>query len=175
MKAKKCWSLKFSYFSFSKVHGSVNFESESLKKMNFFLCSAQVYLTRQRPYHCLTGWVIFFSIRFLTWSTSDHTTVSQTGFLFHFFSNTFSTLNVSDHQCGQLGLQNANWATQKSVWLLKKQCWLLPKNCTTLYQAPKNWATFHRVLQFERMLSDACEGCQNKIHIFKICQNWKNY
>ncbi len=26
-------------------------------------------------------------------------------------------------QCGQLGLQNANWATQKNVWLLKKQCW----------------------------------------------------
>ncbi len=83
-------------------------------------------------------------------------------------------------QCGQLGLQNANWATRKSVWLLKKQCWLLPKNWATFYQAPKNWATFyqapknwatfHRALQFEKM-SDACEGCRNKIHIFDICQN----
>ncbi len=38
----------------------------------------------------------FFSIKFLTRSASDHTTVSQIGF-FHFFSKTFSTLNVSDH------------------------------------------------------------------------------
>ncbi len=74
-------------------------------------------------------------------------------------------------QCGQLGLQSDNWAIRKSVCLLKKQCWLLPKNWATFYQAPKNWATFHRALQFERMLSDACEDCQNEIHIFEICQN----
>ncbi len=82
---------------------------------------------------------------------------------------------ISWRQCGQLGLQSATWATRKSVWLLKKQCWLLPKNSATFYQTPKNWATFHRALQFERMLLDACEGCQNEIHIFDICQNWKNY
>ncbi len=55
-----------------------------------------------------------------------------------------------------------------------KQCWLLPKNWATFYQAPKNWATFHQALQFERISSDAWEGSQNKIHIFDICQNWKN-
>ncbi len=46
-----------------------------------------IILTRQRPYHCLTDWVIFF-IRFLTRSTSGHTTVSQTRF-FHFFKSYF--------------------------------------------------------------------------------------
>ncbi len=57
----------------------------------------KIRLTRQWPYHCLTDRVIFFSIRFLTQSASDHTTVSQTGFFVFFFSNTFLTLNVSDH------------------------------------------------------------------------------
>ncbi len=51
----------------------------------------------QWPYHCLTDRVIFFSIRFLTQSTCDYTTVSQTSFFSFFLSNTFSTLNVSDH------------------------------------------------------------------------------
>ncbi len=39
----------------------------------------------------------FFSIRLLIRSTGDHTMVSQTVFFFHFFSNTFSNLNISGH------------------------------------------------------------------------------
>ncbi len=64
----------------------------------------------------------FFSIRFLTQSASDLTTVSQTGFFHFFFSNTFSTLNVIDHTTvPQTGLKK-NSVCETVIWSLTSRC-----------------------------------------------------
>ncbi len=70
---------------------SENFENYCEKFWKIF----RKFLTRQRPYHCLTDRVIF-SIRFLTRFASGHTTVSQNPFFFNFFSVVFDQ-DVSGH------------------------------------------------------------------------------
>ncbi len=61
----------------------------------FSLNVSKITPPRQWPYRCLTDRIIFFNQVFdpvCQWPYQ----VSQTGF-FHFFKNTFSTLNISDH------------------------------------------------------------------------------